>query len=369
MAKPSGSGASASTSATYQAAAAPTSRTGSGRGRSRRTLRRREAAAIGEAGIEPGHLQRRDGGAAQRNAERIARCRPAAGPARRRPCAGSTRKRCGPDLLQRQHGRHVQRLLQRAAHGDGALMIAVEIARQPVAEAHRHVLDQRFRMQGAIVEGHGVDQRLQRRAGRAMGAHQVDLAGAAEEIARRPARPRRRRCGCRSPPWRSAAGRRSGRAPRATSWASADCSSQADGGRDDRARRLAGQPGREMRRVHRHGQPLRRHRPARSPCRTARWSITPCSQPARQHARRARPAPRPARGRAGAARRLRDGDQQRRLGGAELPRLLAEVGEGGGAHALEIAAHRRQRQVDRQHLALGVAPFELQRARRLDRPC
>jgi hypothetical protein len=62
-------------------------------------------------------------------------------------------------------------------------MVALEVARQPVLEAHRHVLDQRLRMQGAVVERHGIDQGLQRRAGRAMRAHQIDLAGAAEEIA------------------------------------------------------------------------------------------------------------------------------------------------------------------------------------------
>ena len=86
------------------------------------------------------------------------------------------------DFFHGQHGRHVQRLLQGAAHGDGALVVAVEVARQPVAEAHRHILDQRIGMQRAIVEGHGVDQRFQRRARRAVGAHQIDLAGAAEEV-------------------------------------------------------------------------------------------------------------------------------------------------------------------------------------------
>ena len=63
---------------------------------------------------------------------------------------------------------------------------------------------------------------------------------------------------------------------------------------------------------------------------------------------------------------MRDGDQQGRFGDAQLPRLLAEIGEGGRAHALEVAAHWRQGEVDRQHLALGIVPFELERARRLD---
>jgi hypothetical protein len=39
--------------------------------------------------------------------------------------------------------------------------------------------------------------------------------------------------------------------------------------------------------------------------------------------------------------RLRDGDEKRCFGRVEMLRLLAEIGEGGGAHALEVAAHRR----------------------------
>ncbi len=69
---------------------------------------------------------------------------------------------------------------------------------------------------------------------------------------------------------------------------------------------------------------------------------------------------------AAALRRLRDCHQQRSFRGAELARLLAEIGERRGTYAFQIAAHRRQRQVDRQYLALGIAPFELQRAGGLD---
>ena len=93
------------------------------------------------------------------------------------------RKRAGPTRSSASTAGHVERLLQRAPHRDGALVVAVEVARQPVLEAHRHVLDQRFGMKRAVVEGQGVDHRLQRRAGRAMGAHEIDLAGAAEEVA------------------------------------------------------------------------------------------------------------------------------------------------------------------------------------------
>ena len=37
-------------------------------------------------------------------------------------------------------------------------------------------------------------------------------------------------------------------------------------------------------------------------------------------------------------RRLRQGDEQRRLGGGQPLRLLAEIGERGGADALDVAA-------------------------------
>ena len=75
------------------------------------------------------------------------------------------------------------KLLQRAPDGDGALVFAVEIARQPVLEAHRNVLDEGLRMQGAVLEGERVDERFQGRTWRAMGPHQIDLAVLAEIVA------------------------------------------------------------------------------------------------------------------------------------------------------------------------------------------
>ena len=44
--------------------------------------------------------------------------------------------------------------------------------------------------------------------------------------------------------------------------------------------------------------------------------------------------------------RSRDRNQQRALGDREACRLLAEIGEARGAHAFEIAAERRQGQVE-----------------------
>ena len=84
--------------------------------------------------------------------------------------------------------------------------------------------------------------------------------------------------------------------------------------------------------------------------------------PGAGRARRGRMAVRPAR-----LGRLRQGDQQRLLAVGQALRLVAEVGEAGGAHALQIAAVGRQRQVERQHLALGEPRLQLQRARHLDR--
>ena len=67
-----------------------------------------------------------------------------------------------------------------------------------------------------------------------------------------------------------------------------------------------------------------------------------------------------------AARRLRQGDQQRRLGIAEHARLLAEPGQRAGPDALEVAAHRHQREVSAQDLGLAHARLELTRTEHLD---
>ncbi len=198
-----------------------------------------------------------------------------------------------------------------------------------------------------------------------MRAHQIDLAGAAEEV--RAAQPRHDAAGAivdrdqgdLRPVGELAALLDDELVERALQF-------EAQRRGNDRAGRLAGEPRRQVRRVHGHGEPSVGHRPAgrlveQHPVDDA------VLQAAHQH-----PIAGRLRGLAGALRpaalgRLRNGDQQGGLGGGELPGFLAEIGEGGGTHALEVAAHRRQGQIDRQHLALGVAPFELQRARRLDR--
>ncbi len=80
-------------------------------------------------------------------------------------------------------------------------------------------------------------------------------------------------------------------------------------------------------------------------------------------------------------RRLRQRHQQRGFPEAEAPRLLAEIGERGRAHALEIAAEGRRGQIDREDALLREPLLQLQRPRhlaqlgaeaarpRLEKPC
>ena len=63
--------------------------------------------------------------------------------------------------------------------------------------------------------------------------------------------------------------------------------------------------------------------------------------------------------------RARQRDQQRRLGLGEPPRLLAEIGEAGRAHPFQIAAERRQGEIEIEDLVLGQMQLELKRAAHL----
>ena len=83
------------------------------------------------------------------------------------------------DFVEHRDGRNVERHLQRAAHRHRALEGQIEILRHIAAVARRPVVDQRFRMRQPVLEGHAVDERLERRAGRAQRLRHVDLAGAA----------------------------------------------------------------------------------------------------------------------------------------------------------------------------------------------
>ena len=61
-------------------------------------------------------------------------------------------------------------------------------------------------------------------------------------------------------------------------------------------------------------------------------------------------------------RRLRQRHQNSRFRQRQPLRLLAEIGDRGGANALEIAAERRQRQIQIEDLVLGQLPLDLDRA-------
>ena len=63
--------------------------------------------------------------------------------------------------------------------------------------------------------------------------------------------------------------------------------------------------------------------------------------------------------------RLRQRDQQRRLGDGQPQRLLAEIGERGRAHALEIAAERSQREITVERSRLADVALDLERPRDL----
>ncbi len=60
--------------------------------------------------------------------------------------------------------------------------------------------------------------------------------------------------------------------------------------------------------------------------------------------------------------RLRQRDQQRRLAQRQAARLLAEIGERGGAHAFEVAAIGRKAQIEREDLVLAQSSLDLDRA-------
>ena len=262
-----------------------------GRGRSRRTCGGAKLAAIGEA-----RHRARPSPAARPwrcRAPCRARCRdrPAAGRARRRRCAGSTGSAAGPTFSSASTAGTFSDCCRARRTVTAPWWSRSKLRGSQSLEAHRHVLDQRLRMQRAVVERHGVDQRLQRRAGRAMGAHQVDLAGAAEEVAA-------------AQPGHDAAGavvdhhhrdlrpgRRSGRAPRRRAGASADCSCEADAWSARRCR-ATGRPARPRDAARASASPAAASGTGRLDRHVEQRAVDHAVlQPARQHAVARRPAP------------------------------------------------------------------------------
>jgi hypothetical protein len=80
--------------------------------------------------------------------------------------------------IEHDDGRDVERFRQRLPDGHGAAIETVEVDRDIAAESGGPVLDQRFGMREAELEGEPVDQRLQRRAGRAHRLGHVDVTAA-----------------------------------------------------------------------------------------------------------------------------------------------------------------------------------------------
>ena len=215
-------------------------------------------------------------------------------------------------------------------------------------------------MNDAVLEAEPVDEGLERRARRAHGVGHVDLAGAlileiaggadpGEHLAARmidgedrdrDVRPER--------PGALARERLEARLPRAV-----------DGEADQRTARhrrhgLVGGMGGE----HRHRRASCRHRLGLR-LRDLGVGEQAARRDAVEHAvarapRRLGGAVRPPR-----LRRLRQRDEQRRLAERQPPRLLAEIGERGGADAFEIAAIGREAQVKGEHLVLGQRALEL----------
>ena len=261
----------------------------------------------------------------------------------------------------------VQRHLQRLARGHRALIAEVEILRRIGAVARGTVEQHRLGMGEALLERERVDERFQRRARRARRARHVDRAVARR---RRDSRRRRRGRGFRRWRCRSTTIAAESFGPSRSTLSLASVSSLACSRASIERRRRCGAAGRRRPLPRRHARRARGSRGAtvgigsRFGGAASSAVMTPRASDAVEHAR-AR-APRRLGKFVGPARfrRLRQRDQQRRLGDRQLARLLAEIGERGGAHALEIAAERRQREIAVEHARLADAPLDLERARR-----
>ena len=124
---------------------------------------------------------------------------------------------------------------------------------------------------------------------------------------------------------------------------------------------------RQMRRGQRHGLARERHAFAHRDARHRRCVTTPSLHHAAQHLVAALQR----RAMAWRSGRCFTGDCGSATSSAlsarsSAARLLAEIGQRGGAHAFQIAAERRQRQIERQDLVLGIALFQLHRAHHLE---
>ena len=144
---------------------------------------RAQLAAIGEHRVEAGQLLHGHFAAAQHQRQ------PVVLPAGQAADAGGAQEVVQirmPQLRGYPDGGDVAAADQRVGGGDRTEEVAVEILRRVRAETRRHVAQHGLRQQHALVETQGVQKRLERGAGRALGQRAVDLPvdGAVEIIGR-----------------------------------------------------------------------------------------------------------------------------------------------------------------------------------------
>ena len=267
------------------------------------------------------------------------------------------------DAIEQRDRGNVERELQRALHRHRALERHVEILRRIGAEADRPVVDQALGMHEPVLEGQAVDERFQGRARRTHRAGHVDLpCPALVEI-----------IGGADPRQHVAAGIVDHDDRNRNFCPSASARSRASGFEHllqigierqlDQRRILHGRDGR----IGRNAAPASASACAASApatalaCPASSRAIDAFVDHAIEHAvargtRRLGIAVQPAR-----LRRLRQGHQQRRFGQGQPLRLLAEIGDRGGADAFEIAAERRQREIEIEDLLLAQLPLDLDR--------
>ena len=257
-------------------------------------------------------------------------------------------ERAGRERTRQAHRREVQRLRQGGRGRHGAAWDPVEVGRRPVRRAPGQVEQRRRRDREARVEGHRVQERLQRRPRAARAAGRVEAVGSrARPADERPHGPGRVLDDDDGDPVRRPRARRDG----------------LDRGLERRIdRRLA-----RLRALPRVGRAVGPRRGADAERAGPRGRVLGVGQePLLVHpVEHAIAARRRAHGIAGggvAPGRGEHRDEQRRLFGPEVGRALAEPRLGRGLGAAQVAAERREVEVAREDLRLREPRLDLERA-------
>ncbi len=281
---------------------------------------------------------------------------------------GEERRRT--DVGEKLDRRQIERHLQRLPRGHRALIAEVEILRRVRPVAHRPVEQHRLRMRKALLERERVDEGLERRARRARRTRHVDGAVARSVLVIRGADARANLAG----PIVDDHDRRRqfGAEPRdALPGERFQLRLQARVDREADHFRLFVRGDRLLRRMGgEFGEGFARLRDRLS---LGGSHVVGADDPARsdpfEYA-----VPGRARGLAKTVgpprlRRLRQRHEQRRLADRELQRLLAEIGERGRPHPLEITPERRDGEVPVEHAGLADRTLDLKRAGDLPQLC